>query len=127
MDKKLKISLDLDDKSFQQGIKRAMDQIQAMQRDPKHMQAQMQIDQRLRSMGYGGLPGAPGYDQMVASRKKGEQEQKRYIEDLLKSQDRIIKNESRLGSLKNAQLKAGKDIKDTEKTLETLSERKLKK
>ncbi len=126
MDKKLKISLDLDDKSFQQGIKRAMDQIQAMQRDPKHMQAQMQIDQRLRSMGYGGLPGAPGYDQMVASRKKGEQEQKRYIEDLLKSQDRIIKNESRLGSLKNAQLKAGKDIKDTEKTLETLSERKLK-
>lgn len=126
MDKKLKISLDLDDKAFQQGVKRAMDQIQAMQRDPKHMQAQMQIDQRLRSMGYGGLPGAPGYDQMVASRKRGEQEQKRFVEDLLKSQDRMIKGEDRLNRLKEAQTRAGKDITKTEKLLEEISNKKVK-
>jgi len=125
-EKKLKISLDLDDKAFQTGIKRAMDQINAMQRDPKHMQAQMQIDQRLRSMGYGGLPGAPGYEQTVASRKKSEQEQKRYIEDLLKSQDKIVKNEQNLTKYKNEQIKAGKDVTGIEKNLANLSEQKLK-
>jgi multidrug resistance efflux pump len=78
-EKKLKISLDFDSKDFERGVKEAMQKLNDYNKNPKQTQVQMQLDQRLKSMGYEGLPGAPSYQKMEQERKKTEQEKIAFI------------------------------------------------
>jgi hypothetical protein len=111
-DKKLKISLELDDKIFAAGVKRAMDQLAQLSKSPQIMQMQTQLNQRLSSMGYGGLPGSPDYEKTQQARRKSETEQKRYVEDLLKTQEKLAKNEEKLFRLKQQGKNVDKDMAD---------------
>lgn len=114
-EKKLKISADFDDTAFKNGVKKAMEELNKISRDPRRMEMQAQLDQRLKSLGYGGLPGSPDYEKTVQARKKNEQEQKRYVQDLLKEQQRLHDLEEKVSkrkiSSKEQEKKLEQDIK----------------
>jgi hypothetical protein len=89
-EKKLKISLDLDDKAFNSAIKRMQDQLNQINTGPALIQQQRQISQKMQSLGLGGLPGAPNDRQMEQSQQKAKQQSDKMFEETRRKFD-IIK------------------------------------
>lgn len=92
MDKKLKLVLDLDDKSFNNAIKRIQDQLSQINSQPQLQAQQRQISQRMQQLGLGALPGAPTDRQMEQSKQKSKQEYDKLFRDTVNNMS-IIKRE----------------------------------
>ena len=90
MEKKLRISLDLDDKAFNSAIKRMQQQLNQAFSSPALLQQQRQIQQKMASLGLGGLPGAPTTQQLEQSQKRAEQQSNKMFEETRRKFD-IIK------------------------------------
>lgn len=73
-EKKLKISLDLDDKAFTSAIKNIQQQINKINSTPALLQQQREISNKMQQMGIGALPGAPGSGDIKQSQQKAQQE-----------------------------------------------------
>lgn len=90
MDKKLKISLDLDDKQFGAAVKRMQQQLQAAFSGPAMLLQQRQISQKMSQLGLGGLAGAPNDRQLEQSQQRAKTQSDRMFEDTRRKFD-IIK------------------------------------
>ncbi len=75
-EKKLKISLDLDDKAFVQAIKNMQNQLNQIQSGPAMIAQQRKISQYMQSQGLGGLTGVSPREQEQAQRKANQESDK---------------------------------------------------
>lgn len=89
MDKKLKISLDLDDKAFSSAIKRMQDQMAQIQSGPALLKQQNQLSQKMQQLGLGPLPGAPSGQQTVQSQQKARQDSDKLFEETRRKMELI--------------------------------------
>lgn len=119
-DKKLKISLDLDDKAFTSAIKRMQDQLNQIQSGPAMMAQQRKISQYMQSQGMGGLTGVGGAREQEQAQRKANQESDRIFQKSV-TQLNIIKrlqndiNKELISGLATEQRKA--DLKERLSTL----------
>jgi len=90
-EKKLKISLDLDDKAFQSAVKRMQEQLNQLNNPANLLQQQRQIDQKMRAMGLGGLPGAPSSGQVQQEQNKAKQQSDKIFEETRRKMEVIKK------------------------------------
>jgi hypothetical protein len=90
VDKKLRISLDLDDKAFSSAIKRMQAQLNQAFSGPAMLQQQRAISQKMAQLGLGGLPGSPSDRQLEQSQQRAKQQADRMFEDTRRKFD-IIK------------------------------------
>lgn len=91
-EKKLKLVLDLDDRSFNSAVKRMQDQLNQIQTGPAMIQQQRQISQKMQQMGLGGLPGVSNERQSEQAQQKAKQQTDKLLRDTLASMA-IIKRE----------------------------------
>jgi len=89
-EKKLRISLDLDDRVFNSAIKRMQQQISQAFSGPAMLQQQRQIQQKMSQLGLGGLAGAPTDRQLEQSQQRAKQQSDRMFEETRRKFD-IIK------------------------------------
>jgi hypothetical protein len=118
-EKKLKISLDLDDKNFNASIKRMQEQLSQINSGPQQVAQMRQISQNMQKAGLGTMPGAP-------SQQQYEQSQKKYREDLIKGLDSTKAKYKELIDQKDKLLQREKDMSYEAKQSLGIDEQKLK-
>lgn len=91
MEKKLRISIDLDDKAFSSAIKKIQDQLNQINSQPQLLAQQRVISQKMQSMGLGALPGAPGDRQVEQAQQKSKQQADKIFEETRRKMDIIKK------------------------------------
>jgi hypothetical protein len=91
VDKKLKISLDLDDKAFTSAIKRMQDQMAQIQSGPALLRNQQQLSQKMQQLGLGGLAGAPSARDADREQQKSKQQSDKMFEETRRKFDIIKK------------------------------------
>lgn len=96
MDKKLRISLDLDDKAFSASIKRMQAQLNQAFSGPAMLQQQRQIASKMASLGLGNLTGAPNDRQMEQSQQRAKAQADRMFDDTRRKFDIIKRLQSDL-------------------------------
>lgn len=104
MEKKLKISLDLDDKAFSSAVKRMTDQLAAAWSSPALIQQQRQISQKMANLGLGQLPGAPGAQQADQAQNRAKQQADKMFEDTRRKFDIIKRLQGDLNKEQNSGL-----------------------
>ena len=90
MDKKLKISLDLDDRAFTSAVKRMQEQLNQINSGPALLKQQQQISQKMQQLGLGPLPGAGSAQQTQQANQKAKQDADKLFEDTRRKME-IIK------------------------------------
>jgi len=118
-EKKLKISLDLDDKQFNATIKKMQEQLNQMYSGPQQMTQLRQISQKMQQHGLGTMPGAP-------SQQQYEQSQKKYRDDLVKDLNLTKGKYTELLNEKNKILQKEKEMSYEAKQALGNDEKKLK-
>lgn len=96
MDKKLRISIDLDDKAFSSAVKRMQDQLAQIQSGPQLVRAQQQLSQKMQSLGLGPLPGTPSEQQAKQAQTKAKQESDKIFEETRRKMELIKRLQSDL-------------------------------
>ena len=104
MEKKLKISLDLDDRAFNSAIKRMTDKLAAAWSSPALLQQQRQISQKMQNLGLGSLSGAPGDRQMEQAQNRSKQQADKMFEDTRRKFDIIKRLQTDLNKEQSAGL-----------------------
>jgi hypothetical protein len=94
-EKKLKISLDLDDKAFVQAVKRMQSQLNQINSTPQLLQMQREMSRKMVSLGMGPMPGTSGTTP-AQDRQKAKQESDALMRDTLANMHTIKRNESEL-------------------------------
>jgi hypothetical protein len=137
-DKKLKISLDIDDKAFNSAVKRMQEQLSQIQSAPMLQRQQQSISQKMQQLGLGPLPGAPTPQQSQQVQQKAKQDSdklfeetrrkmeliKRLQNDLNKEQDRGLATEERKLRIRERLVELGQLEKRTTGGLTALMEGK---
>jgi len=126
MEKKLKISLDLDDKAFSSAVKRMQDQLSKIQTEPRLLQQQQQISQKMQSMGLGTLPGAPGDRQIEQAQQRAKQQTDKVFEETKRKLDIIKRLESDLNKEKMSGLATEERKLKIEERLADLKKQELR-
>ena len=91
MDKKLKISLEIDDKAFASAVKRMQEQLSNIQSGPALLKQQQQISQKMQQLGLGPLPGAPSAQQTQQANQKAKQVSDKLFEETRRKMEIIKK------------------------------------
>ena len=95
MDKKLKISLDIDDKQFTAAVKRMQQQLSNINATPQLLQMQREMSRKMISLGMGPMPGAPGTSP-AQDRQKAKQESDALMRETLSNMQVLKRNQEGL-------------------------------
>jgi hypothetical protein len=80
-EKKLKISIDLDERGFQSAVKKMTEQLNQINSAPQYLKLQKDISQKMQKMGLGGMAGAPTDRDIQKAQEKAKQDVDKAFQD----------------------------------------------
>lgn len=121
-EKKLKISLDIDDKAFTAAVKRMQQQLANINATPQLVQMQREMSRKMINLGMGPMPGAPGTSP-AQDKQKAKQESDALMRDTLANMQTLKRYQEGLTKeLNNSNTSRERALKIETELLETKKE-----